>query len=299
MTDPREPTPEEQEEAAEAVRRALGSLRSRGGAAGGLGLGALLWRAFRRRFFRLPRFRLRGRRLRRLGIGLLVVVLSVATCSAGVDTGSLTARWGPPVPATTDAARSLMEKSGRSLQGAAADRAVALTVTEAEATSALGLGLMMPELMRAADRVPRSEIQGITDLEELRLRIQEEMRRTETAAQGLAGLGQRIARALDPQLRTGDVQVRFEENGHVVVAGYLQAWWFRQAALFVVAPRAASGSLELDFVEGKLGRVPLPEPLFDLVGDAAASAILMGRDYAEISRLSVADGTLHIEGRLR
>lgn len=298
MIDPQEPPPA-QEEAAEAMRRALEALRSRPGATGRLGIGALLWAAFRRRFFRLPRVRLRARHLRRLGIGLLVVVLSVASCSAGVDTEALTARWGPPVPATTDAARRLMERTARSIQAAAASRSISLTVSEAEATSVLSLGLMMPDLMRAAERIPRSEMEGITDLGELRARIQQELRAATPKAEGLPGTGRRIARALDPGLHAGDVQVRFEENGHMVVAGYLQAWRFRQPALFVLAPRASSGRLELDFVEGKLGRAPLPESLFDLLGSTVASTVLMGQEYAEVSRLSVGDGTLHIEGRLR
>jgi hypothetical protein len=306
MSDRDDLTPDQQR-AAEAVRKALETFRERAGgrAAGagiGLGLGALALGVLRRRFLRAPRLgrrRLPRGRLRVFGIGALVVVLSVATCSAGVDTASLTAGYGPPVPASTESARRLIEKTTVALQGMSGSRALSLSVTESEATSALSLGLMMPELMRAAERIPAAEIQQISDLDALRVRIEREERDMRAARLARAPLAERLLAGLDPRLRAGDVQVRFRPSGEVVVAGHVQAWRFRQPALFVVAPHGRSGELQLDFVEGRLGRLPLPEPVFDLLGRAVASAILLGRDYAEISDLTVGDGTLRIVGRLR
>ena len=196
------------------------------------------------RFRRLP-----GRMLRVFFFGLLVAVLSVTTCSFGVDPDSLTASYGSPIPASTEAATRFVSKSVAAMQGMTSSNVLRLTVTESEATSALSLGMMMPELMRTVEGIPPEEIRGATDLETLRERVWQEERATREAMLERLTLSQRILMKLDPRLRTGDVQVRFEESGEVVLAGFIQAWSFRQAAMFVVAPSARSGQLELDFVE--------------------------------------------------
>jgi hypothetical protein len=68
--------------------------------------------------------------------------------------------------------------------------------------------------------------------------------------------------------------------------------------MFVVAPSARSGELELDFVQGRLGRVPAPAFVFDLLGAAIARTVLLGREYAEVAELTVGAGTLSFEGRV-
>ena len=99
------------------------------------------------------------------------------------------------------------------------------------------------------------------------------------------------------KLAIEELEVRFKGNGHIVVRGYGQVRKLRQPLRVVVAPRASDGELVLDFVEGKLGPVPLPEPLFDLIGKALSRAILAGQDYAEIQEITVAEGTLTLRGR--
>ena len=123
-----------------------------------------------------------------------------------------------------------------------------------------------------------------------------EAQRREIAAR--SGWTQRLLLKLDPRIRTGDIQVRFEESGEVVAAGYVQAWRFRLPGLFVVAPSATGGRLTLDFVSGRLGRLPLPEFAFDWVGGMLARGIMLGQGYAEISELSVADGKLTFAARV-
>ena len=91
------------------------------------------------------------------------------------------------------------------------------------------------------------------------------------------------------------MQVRFTGSGDVVVAGYVQAWGWRQPGLVVFAPRAQRGVLELDFVKGRLGRMPAPAWAFDMLGRLVASLILLGDDYAEISDLTVTEGRLAFE----
>lgn len=294
--------PEEQatpEQAAEALSQAVETVREHRGSLKGAGLagilgGMVLGRA--RRTIRRPR--LGRRRLRRLGFGLLIVVLSVATCSFGVDPSTLTASYGDPVPSSAEAATRVLTRGAQVLQRAPDAGAVRLTLTESEATSALSLGMMLPELMMAANRIPPEEIQQARDLEALRERIWREADAQLAEIAGRSSVRQRILMKLDPRIRTGDVQVRFEESGEVVVAGFVQAWRFRLPGLFVVAPRAQGGEMDLDFVSGRLGRMPLPELAFDWMGGLVASAILLGQDYAEVSEISVGDGTLTFEGRL-
>lgn len=280
------------DEPAEALRQ----VRSHVKAPSRAGLGAILFGMTIGRLFRFRRRR--GRTLRLFGLGLLIAVLSVTTCSFGVDPASLTTSYGPPIPASAEAATRMVAKSAAAMRGMTSGNVLRLTVTESEVTSALSLGMMMPELMRTVDGIPPEELPSGTDLESLRERVWQEERATrEAMLEGLT-LSQRILMKLDPRLRTGDVQVRFEESGEVVVAGFIQAWSFRQTAMFVVAPSATSGQLELDFVRGRLGRLPAPEFAFDLLGDLIVSVILLGQDYAEISELSVGDGTLTFVGRL-
>jgi hypothetical protein len=50
-------------------------------------------------------------------------------------------------------------------------------------------------------------------------------------------------------------------------------------------------------VEGQIGRVNLPEPVFDLLGKGVAQALLAGQEYAEITQIRVSAGTLTISGR--
>jgi hypothetical protein len=71
----------------------------------------------------------------------------------------------------------------------------------------------------------------------------------------------------------------------------------RQPLRVVVAPRARQGEMVLDFVEGNLGPVDLPEGVFDVVGKGLAKVILAGQNWAEINEITVAQSTLTLRGR--
>ncbi|MEJ2207206.1 MAG: hypothetical protein P8170_24275, partial [Gemmatimonadota bacterium] len=200
-------------------------------------------------------------------------------------------------PASTEDAARALTRGVDALRRAAETGAVRFTMTESEATSALSIGLMTSDLMQAAGRVPQEEIQQASDLEALRERIWREadLQRQERAAR--SGFMERLLLKLDPRIRTGDVQVRFEESGELVAAGYVQAWRFRQPVVFVVAPSARDGTLTLDFVSGRLGRLPLPELVFDWFGGIVARGIMLGQRYAEVSEISVGDGSFTFAAR--
>lgn len=267
------------------------ALRGRGLAAV-LG-GMLLGRA--RRSAR--RARPRPRLMRRFAFGLVIVVLSVTTCSWGVEPSALTAEWGPPVAASRDDAARVLTRGAEALRSLPETGAVRISVTESEATAALSVGLMMSDLMMVMGRMSPDELEQAADLDELRQRVwaEADAQRRELAEQ--SGFLARMLLMVDPNFKTGDVQVRFEPTGQVVVGGYVQAWRFRLPGVFVVAPSARDGSLEFDFVSGQLGRLPLPEFAFDFLGGLVARTILLGQGVAEITELSVGDGTLSFAGR--
>jgi hypothetical protein len=112
-------------------------------------------------------------------------------------------------------------------------------------------------------------------------------------------LVERIAAIIDPRLGVEDTQVRFSESGQVIVAGSVRAWRWRQPALVVVVPGVRDGRLHLDFEHARLGRLPAPSWLFDQAARLLSSALLMDRDYAEITRLDVEAGRLTFEGRIQ
>jgi len=288
MDEPPRPTPEEQQQIDEAMSRARSAVKG----VARVGLVGMALRGLFRSVFRLPRI---GRRkVVVLGIGLLIVVSSIVTCSAGVNLTTLTAEYGEPIPATIEAAQRFAQRTARAVQSASTSRRFRITIPETEATAALSLGLMIPELMLALDSLPPETLAQVRSIEDLR----EILRRREETARQSRTFQKRVAALFDPRLRTGDVQVRFTGAGEIVVAGYVQAWRFKQPALVVFAPRARSGALELDFVKGRLGRLPAPSWAFDQLGRLAASLILQGRDYAEISNLTVDAGRLTFEARV-
>jgi len=267
-------------------------LRSRLGALTLAGAVAWLLRGTGRRLFRGVREGVRSARL--IFYGLIVVALSVVTCSYGVDPAGLTREYGEPIPATKAAATDFLERAEAALLAAPDRRAIRITLTQEEATSVLSLGLMLPEVMRAMESVPQERMREAPSVAEMRAVI----RSHRSAVEAEGGWIGRALGALDPDLRTGDTQVRFTADGEVVMGGYVQAWSFKLPALLVVRPRASSGELVLDFVQGRLGRLPAPEWIFDRLGDGIAALVLMGREHAEVSEITVRPGRLVLEGRL-
>jgi hypothetical protein len=203
---------------------------------------------------------------------------------------------GPPIATSQTAARQFVEKvTDAGLNGSKTGK-FALTVTEEEVTSFVQIGAQLAEQLQEAknletleDLAQIQDLEGLEGIEELE-QWQELARRRE----GLPKI-----RLPDLSLRLGiqDPEVRFQANGQIVVRGYGQVRRMRQPLRAVVTPRASDGELVLDFVEGNLGPVPLPEGLFDLIGEGLAHVILLGQDYAEITLIDVLEGVLTISGR--
>jgi hypothetical protein len=203
---------------------------------------------------------------------------------------------GPPIATSQQDALQFLEKVTDAGLAGTQDGQLHLTITEQEVTSFLQIGAELAQQVQDVKNIETLEelgqlenLDGLEDIEGIE-KWQQLARRRE----GLPKI-----RLPDLSLRWGieEPEVRFQANGQIVVRGYATVRKLRQPVRVVVAPRASEGELVLDFVEGDLGPVPLPEGLFDLVGKGLAQAILIGQDYAEITTIEVSEGTLTVGGQ--
>jgi hypothetical protein len=238
-----------------------------------------------------------GYRVRlRLGVVPLAVVaiLLLATCQQPSVLEAELPTDGPPVATSQAAATRFVEKVSNAAERAAATKRLELTVTEEEVTSFLNIGSQLAERLRAL------QVDNLQDLQQLQ--GSPEVQQIEGLDQWLALLRGRegLSDVRLPDLRLARIrepQVYFRGNGQLIAQGYAQVLILRLPLRIVLAPRAADGELVLDFVEGKLGPVPVPELLFDQIGTGLAKLILAGQDYVEVTRIKVGDGTLTVSGR--
>ena len=210
---------------------------------------------------------------------------------------------GAPIPVTRDAALNFISKSAQAGQGAATEGAISWTVTQEEVTSFIAIGADLAELVQLQGRMGQltpaeqervQEIMTRLEIDSAQLDALMAQLRQEQEQAGFAGLP---VPDLSLRLALREPQVYFKGDGRVIVRGFGEVRGRRQPVRLVMQPRAASGELELDFVEGVIGPVPVPEALVDTVGRGVASAILMGKRYAEITELRVEEGRMTFSGR--
>lgn len=208
---------------------------------------------------------------------------------------------GPPVPVSQKAAVSFVTKVLIVGGQAGQTQSVRVTVTQEEVTSALSYGA---DLAAYSQGGPVFEGLGNLPLEDLptdELPLESQgFRDLAESLGGLSGEGDERGGLLpDLRLKLEEPQVYFRGDGSMILRGYGRLWRWRQPLRVVIAPRAAEGELVLDFVEGQLGALPLPEFLFDPLGGLISRALLAGQDYATISEITVTEGTLTFAGELR
>ncbi|MGD1994067.1 MAG: hypothetical protein PVI59_12810 [Anaerolineae bacterium] len=226
--------------------------------------------------------------------GLVVAVLLLSGCQQPGFLRTKVPDDGPAPQVSRELAARFIEKAVVAGQSALDSGVFSLTVTQDEVTSFLVFGTELVEQLQAVQSV--EDLEGLEGSEqpfdlELWHRLLEEQ----------GGLPDMQLPDLSLRLGIEEPQVYFKANSHIVIRGYGELRGRRQPVRVVVAPRAAEGELVLDFVEGKLGPVPVPEALFDRIGEVLAQAILTGQSYlqvAQVTAVSVGDGTLTISGRL-
>lgn len=230
----------------------------------------------------------------------LMLALSALTLAAGAcllpGVGEATLPDdGPPVPVTQSGAQSFAQKV---LASAGGDGSVRFTITQEEATSAVALLAQFISvsgdnpLLEGAGQIPNQiPLDGLPgDLE-----VTPEIEALLERLQGSDGQGLDLSGL---QLALDQPEIYFKGDGRMILRGYGVLGSWRLPLRVVTKPRASQGQIELDFVEGQIGRLPLPEFLFDPLGKLVARALLAGQDYAEISELTVGSGTLTFRGRV-
>jgi hypothetical protein len=230
-----------------------------------------------------------------LSLALLSSLLLVA-CQTPEALQSELPNDGPPVATSPAAAGRFTQKVVAAGERAADTKRFNLTVSQEEVTSFLSLGSQLAEQMQS--------VYGVDSLQEL------QALQGQQALQAMEGLpdwakqlqGGQNSLGLDlPELSfrvaVKEPEVYFKGNGQMIVRGYGEVLGQRQALRLVLAPHASKGELTLDFVEGNLGPVAVPEGVVDLVGQGLASLILVGRDYVDISKIEVGGGSLTLSGR--
>jgi hypothetical protein len=226
----------------------------------------------------------------------VLFLLLLGACQAPAFLQSELPDDGPPVATSSAAAGRFGQKVAAAGERAVDTQQFTLTVTQEEVTSFLNLGSQLAEQLQTA--------YGVDSLQELQALQGQQGRQ---AMEGLPDWAKQLQGGenslgldlpdLSFRVAIKEPEVHFKGNGQIIVRGYGQVLSQRQALRLVLAPRASQGELVLDFVEGKLGPVPVPEGVVDLVGKGLASLILTGRDYVEISRIQVSSGSLTLTGR--
>jgi hypothetical protein len=227
-------------------------------------------------------------------VSLVAVALLAAFLAAGCQQADLPDD-GPPIVPSEQAARRFVEKVAAAGESATTSKRLALTVTQEEVTSFLSIG------SRLAEQYQAMQVDSLQDLQRL-----EDSQNPD----GLGELPEWLRKLQEqgdlPDVRLPDFdlrvvikepQVYFQGSGHVVVRGYGEALGQRQPLRLVLAPHAGDGQLTLDFVEGRLGPVGVPELIVDQIGRGLANLILAGQEYVQVTEIRVAAGTLTISGR--
>ena len=236
------------------------------------------------------------RKAKWLMVALLAVVLAVGACQAPEFLQAELPNDGPRVATSQAAAMRFAEKVATAGERATESKRLRITVTEGEVTSFLNIGSEISSQLKT--------LYGVDSLAQLSQLQREQALQNVEGLPEWAGLLDRAQGSLGLELPDGELrvrireaEVRFERSGQMIVRGYGEVLGMRLPLRLVMAPRASAGELVLDFVEGTLGPLSVPEGIVDLVGKGLARLILAGNDYVEVSKIEVADGSLTLSGQ--
>jgi hypothetical protein len=222
-------------------------------------------------------------------VAALVVALVLTGCQPPDFLQAELPDDGPPIPVSQAAAARFVEKVTAAGEGAVATKRLDLTVTQEEVTSFLGIGAQMAEQM---EELNASGLQGLQQLEgSPEFQAIEGLPQWLDLLQGREGL-------FDLSLRLGirEPQVYFTGSGQIIIRGYVEVLGQRQPLRLVLAPRASDGEVVMDFVEGKLGPVSVPEALIDQLGLGLAKLLVAGDQFVRVSEISMGNGILTVRG---
>jgi len=220
------------------------------------------------------------------------MIAMLAGCSGSGDGPAAVLPDDGPLPARSpEAALRLLNKAAAAGEAAAQTGRLELVVTEEEVNAILAARTLLGDQsgVLSAERLDafleRADLEG-QDVSQLR---------------DLLNLQDRIpsedGRRLRLRPRIEEPVVYFRGSGQLIVRGEVSWLFFRLPIRAVAAPRAEGGELELDFVEGQVGVVGMPELVFDLLGRGVSEAVLLGQAHARITEITVGAGILTVRGR--
>jgi hypothetical protein len=197
---------------------------------------------------------------------------------------------GPPPPISRAAALSLVRKTITAGENALNTQTFTLTLTDSEVTSFLSIREQLSSELESLDLTQIGQLEGLEGLDAANIDI--------GAWNELLGQGA-AARGGLPRLRPrlGASQVTFRDDGAIIARSTIMFLRWEIPVRLVTAPRASQGELVFEFIEGQIGQVKLPEPVFNLLTRGLAEVLLMGQDYAQITEIRVSSGVFTISGR--
>lgn len=228
---------------------------------------------------------------RLLVASLLASVVLVSCGGSGSSVDFWVADEGAPAPASVEAAERFVTKVAAAAESAATSGQFTLTITDEEATSVLKY---YPVVLQQGDGLLAGDLTQLDHAWELEGLDPDGWRGLTHWLDRLPALRDRGS-FLD--LTVEDPAVVFRDDGQMIVRG--RARWLFAGLPFrvVVAPRVWQGEVVLDFVQGQVGSLPVPQVAFDYLSRGLARALLAGQEYAEITEIQVSEGALAVSGR--
>lgn len=205
----------------------------------------------------------------------------------------------PPAPvrgtvaSSPELAARFFRKVAAAVQAGIQTGRLDLSITEAEATSALEVGGQLVEIRQVMSTLSPEELNELDTPEEIRRAVDARHARPPSGFWG------RVRYALNPRLRFRQGQVRFRPDGRVLVSGYAHAWSRRVPVHMDAVPTLEDGRLSMDFRETRLGRLRVPSWVLGGPAKLVTLVLGLGKDYASLQALEVADGRLSLSGRVR
>lgn len=223
-------------------------------------------------------------------LAAVIMLVFLAGCGGSDDLlGANMPDDGPP-PATAPAsAKRLLEKVTVAGEAAAETGWFSLTATEGEVTSYLQIVSLLRWQLTDLGDGGLQEIEAVLPLEGSDLdRFRE-----------LLEYREQLDPVVDRWLRlpVREPEAYFLANGEVVVRGRVRLILADVPFRVVTAPRVSEGRLALDFTEGQIGPLPIPEASFDYLDRELDQLILIGEEYAEVTEIEVTEGWITVSGR--
>ncbi len=219
-----------------------------------------------------------------IGVAVLAVVFFVTIGASLPDDGE-------PVPVSGEAAISLVKKVQTSVGDAPGTKSITIQVTDEEVTSFLAIATLLSGQIEDAggtgdlgqiDMINKSSTTDVASWKEL--------------IDSQDGIGSILTKGMDLGVTIRDPEVKFTSAGEIIMRGYGKMGPLSVPARAVVVPEIVNGNLELEIIEGQLGRLPLPGGLADLIADGIEKALLAGHSVVSVTRIDVAQGTLTFSG---